>query len=268
MATTYTGCDWFAADTFIRGGRNENCRRFSKTRELRRLHNGDIALKLHHTDIVTYHTDGSQTIHFGGWDTVTTKKDVNRYSSANVYGMSKKLQRIADGDTLAVYHASDPLAAPKIVRCGSCRGKGEVTDRCPGFEMVYSYWHHSPDAVWRALPGMIRSESTVRERYTWEPESVGETVTVVHDTTPRRPSTHRPCGHGFLERHLDHHECLRCNGTGQLDYGSYGVPFWFDATDRVTVDATGRVIFDEQVGADVRRAYIALRKRMRRQRAA
>lgn len=39
-----------------------------------------FAVKLHRTDVVTLHPDGSSEIKTGGWQTVTTKSRINKYS--------------------------------------------------------------------------------------------------------------------------------------------------------------------------------------------
>lgn len=39
----------------------------------------DIALRLHATDVVTFHADGTATLNSGGWLTVTTKARINDY---------------------------------------------------------------------------------------------------------------------------------------------------------------------------------------------
>lgn len=60
---------------------------------LERLVSGDIAVKLHHTRVVTFHDypdadDPDQgeyvTLNTGGWYTVTTKDRMNRYAPDNV----------------------------------------------------------------------------------------------------------------------------------------------------------------------------------------
>jgi hypothetical protein len=45
--------------------------------------NSNIAIKLHNTDIVTLHPDGSMVLNSGGWRTVTTKERINRYLPHN-----------------------------------------------------------------------------------------------------------------------------------------------------------------------------------------
>ncbi len=45
----------------------------------------DYAVRLHRTDVVTLHPDGSQTLNSGGWRTVTTKDRINAYSMARVW---------------------------------------------------------------------------------------------------------------------------------------------------------------------------------------
>ena len=39
----------------------------------------DIAVRLHNTDVVTFHADGTATLSTGGWFTVTTKARINDY---------------------------------------------------------------------------------------------------------------------------------------------------------------------------------------------
>jgi hypothetical protein len=46
----------------------------------------DYAIRLHSTNVVTHHTDGSVTLNSGGWRTVTTKDRMNKFQSlARVY---------------------------------------------------------------------------------------------------------------------------------------------------------------------------------------
>lgn len=47
--------------------------------------NGSIAIQLHSTDVVTYHSDDSCTLDSGGWQTVTTKERMNCYAPGRVY---------------------------------------------------------------------------------------------------------------------------------------------------------------------------------------
>lgn len=44
----------------------------------------DIAVKLHATDVVTFHPDGTLTLNSGGWFTVTTKERINRYLPSGI----------------------------------------------------------------------------------------------------------------------------------------------------------------------------------------
>lgn len=47
--------------------------------------NGDVRFRLHSTDVVIRHPDGSCTLNSGGWRTVTTKERLNRYAPCRVY---------------------------------------------------------------------------------------------------------------------------------------------------------------------------------------
>lgn len=49
------------------------------------LDNGDFAVRLHRTNVVTIHADGTYTLRNGGWQTVTTKDRINGYSPARLY---------------------------------------------------------------------------------------------------------------------------------------------------------------------------------------
>lgn len=50
----------------------------------------DIAIRLHATDVVTLHRDGTMTLNTGGWYTVTTKERINRYLPGGVHLSSIK----------------------------------------------------------------------------------------------------------------------------------------------------------------------------------
>ena len=50
--------------------------------------NGDVGIILHRTEVVTIHADGTYTLRSGGWQTVTTKDRINKYSP--YYVMQRK----------------------------------------------------------------------------------------------------------------------------------------------------------------------------------
>ncbi len=50
----------------------------------------DIAIRLHATDVVTFHRDGTRTLNTGGWYTVTTKARINDYLPGGVFLSSVK----------------------------------------------------------------------------------------------------------------------------------------------------------------------------------
>lgn len=65
-------------------GRCKNRRKMANHTYLERREGGDIALKLHDTDIATYHDDGTVELHSGGWLTPTTKERLNRFTDARI----------------------------------------------------------------------------------------------------------------------------------------------------------------------------------------
>ena len=60
-------------------GRNSARRKLANNTYLERREGGTIAVKLHETDVVTYHQDESLVLNSGGWLTVTTKDRMNQY---------------------------------------------------------------------------------------------------------------------------------------------------------------------------------------------
>ena len=66
------------SDAIIRLGSRDS-RRIANNTYLERRANSDIAVKLHRTDVLTYHADGSVTLNSGGWQTYTTKARMNAY---------------------------------------------------------------------------------------------------------------------------------------------------------------------------------------------
>ena len=45
----------------------------------------DYAVRLHYTNVVTIHPNGTYTLRSGGWQTVTTKRRINQFSPVGIY---------------------------------------------------------------------------------------------------------------------------------------------------------------------------------------
>lgn len=58
----------------------------------------EFAVRLHNTDVVTLHKDGTYTLDSGGWQTVATKDRMNRYGPANVASNRGQWQVSRRGD--------------------------------------------------------------------------------------------------------------------------------------------------------------------------
>ncbi len=71
--------------------------------------NGDRAIRLHYTDVVTTHPDGSYTLDSGGWDTVTTKQRMNQYSNASVWQEDYTWYVQSNRPTVACPAGDEPL---------------------------------------------------------------------------------------------------------------------------------------------------------------
>jgi len=66
-------------------GRCRDARKVANNTYLQRREAGAIAIKLHATDVVTYHPNGAITMTSGGWKTITTKDRINRYLPNRFY---------------------------------------------------------------------------------------------------------------------------------------------------------------------------------------
>ena len=73
------------ARTFAETGRSKGDRPIANNTRVQVKENGDVAVRLHSTDVVTYHPDGSVTLNSGGWRTYTTKDRINSLSPVRVW---------------------------------------------------------------------------------------------------------------------------------------------------------------------------------------
>jgi hypothetical protein len=69
----------------VRGKTNRESRKVGNNTYARILENGDVAIRLHNTDVVTINPDNIVTLKTGGWQTSTTKDRINQYSPVRVY---------------------------------------------------------------------------------------------------------------------------------------------------------------------------------------
>lgn len=60
-------------------------RKIGNNTYLQRREDGSIAVRLHDTDVLTFHPDGRTVYNSGGWRTVTTKERMNAYGPLRVY---------------------------------------------------------------------------------------------------------------------------------------------------------------------------------------
>jgi hypothetical protein len=70
---------WQAANALLTG-RCHDSRKVARNTYLKRRSNGDIAVMLHSTDVVTFHMDGTFTLSMGGWPTMTTRDRIDRFT--------------------------------------------------------------------------------------------------------------------------------------------------------------------------------------------
>jgi hypothetical protein len=77
---TFTVSDW---RDFVKNGRNKTSRKAANNTVVR-IENETAIIRLHETDIVTIKQNGNAILNSGGWQTVTTKERINRYTSAGI----------------------------------------------------------------------------------------------------------------------------------------------------------------------------------------
>lgn len=270
MATDYYGRTWHAADTFLHEGRNPNTHRnFKKTRRVHRLPNDDIAVRLHNTDIVTYHkgTDDWQTIYMGGWDTVTTKGDLRACSATEVSSANHLTQEVRglalertrkvwpaapDYLDLVVYEPNAPTSPPKIWKCRQCSGEGQTKTACQGVRIKRCHegrtvrWYvHSETNELKAEYELSFSDRGYNSP--WDQLDHDDNEPTMNDRCEhghnRYHQTRLPgCEHGYIEPHFNWRSCYRCGGEGRTDYGSKPVPVLVSSTVPFLIDGKGRVL--------------------------
>lgn len=191
----------------------------------------DYAVRFHATRVVLIHADGTYTLNTGGWDTVTTKARINKYGPARVY---------SDRGTLYVWHTADPRTPPKIQKCRTCHGTGEMTVTDYGYRYVcrtetghqpyterdgetYAGWDWQIGPLARSLRPLQRNGRPV----TGQPES----IRIVGQVTRER------C---YVQTGRHQETCYNCHGERTADYGSRPRPAEFH--DGIRVDSDGVVV--------------------------
>ena len=73
------------AVSMVRGKRNKTSRKIGNNTYAEILDDDTVGIKLHSTYVVKIRSDGTYTLNSGGWQTVTTKDRINKYSPVRVY---------------------------------------------------------------------------------------------------------------------------------------------------------------------------------------
>jgi len=132
-------------------GRCKERRKVANNTWAERRPNGDIAIRLHDTDIVTYSPDGSITLNTGGWFTVTTKERMNRFTTFGVSSVKGEWQ----------VALRNPLYRPHYD--GDYRDNPYWSDPVPyrdGMRFDGTRWHGIPD------PDEVLAERARRKKVT------------------------------------------------------------------------------------------------------
>jgi hypothetical protein len=83
----------------------------STTKRVIRGAGGSVILRLHATDVVTHHADGTETIRTDGWNTVTTARFLSEHSKASVY---------SDKGQWYVRVRKPEITPPRVRKCRRC----------------------------------------------------------------------------------------------------------------------------------------------------
>jgi len=109
-------------------GRNSQSRKLANNTTLIRVNDSTIAVRLHSTNVVTYHSDGRIVFDSGGWKTSTTKQRMGEFSPAMVSQSRGTWEIRIDGQTAPYADGitwdgkawegagEDPKAAVKLAR--------------------------------------------------------------------------------------------------------------------------------------------------------
>jgi len=220
----------------IAGGRNKINRPMGGSRSKRAFKIDDrIVLRLHDTDVITIYPDNSEVIYTGGWNTVTTRRFLSDHSAAHVW---------TTNDNLTVRVSDPALTAPKIQKCRTCHGTGEVPAEC------YGPWQRCSggptcDGPRYCFPAW--QDCPHGETDSHLPDACAHGMAVAHtlgDCEHGQASRHRvgTCSHGETVRHkLPDDVCSRCDGDGRRDYGSNPIHYSWDG-DPLRIDAHGQPI--------------------------
>lgn len=101
------------ANEKLNNGRRKDARKLENNTYLERRDNGDIAVRLHSTDVLTFHPDGSTTVKTGDWYTVTTKDRINEYADNFRVWSTRgvwQIARVGDWDNAVLY--ADGMTIP------------------------------------------------------------------------------------------------------------------------------------------------------------
>ena len=100
-------------------------RKIGNNTYLNRLDSDTITVKLHYTDIVTYHRDGRIIVNTGGYKSATTKHRINGLTNVGVYQKDFSWF-LADGNATPFVDGMD------VGHCENCFGHRAYCMLCEG----------------------------------------------------------------------------------------------------------------------------------------
>lgn len=123
--------------TFIAGGRDKRTRLIANNTHAVIRGSNEIAIRLHNTDVVSIHRDGTLTLSSGGWGTRTTLDRISRFGTRHIEADGGRWYVACEDDPrdprppwpmrsiAKPFHAADPGPAPEKTLEGCLAGKQE-----------------------------------------------------------------------------------------------------------------------------------------------
>ncbi len=187
-------------------------------------------VRLHSTNVVEIHADGTWVLNSGGWETPLTAGRMREYAPNSPYSGGY----IVKGAGWVITQPDDPKSPPKVQKCRRCHGVGTTTS--PAYLSEFG-----------KLPVVTYTDET---DINWPRDPKTGHIDYSADAIrTKRAERHEVGSYGKLPvaiyKPAITSGCYACDATGKRDYGSKPNPIVFYSGIRLNSD--GRVIDDNPV---------------------
>jgi hypothetical protein len=109
-------------------GRCKVQRKLCNNTYLIRRSSEEIAVRLHSTDVITFHSDGRIDIATGGWDTVTTKDRINSFCAVRVWSEHGYMFASHSGQEIAFSGSARIMPDGKLIGKDAAAKRKEIQE--------------------------------------------------------------------------------------------------------------------------------------------